>query len=338
MIMSGVQNINISVVVPIYNVEPYVADCLESVGRQTMAEGVECILVDDCGGDRSMALAEAFVLQYDGDVEFRIVHHKRNRGLSAARNTGVEAARGKYVYFLDSDDWITPDCLRRLYDAAERSRADVAIADFEVVGGQDVYIHLKVDDGKTIGGGEIMHEYAMQRWFPMAVNKLCRIDYLKSAGLKFREGLVHEDELWSYEMACTAKSMIAVGRKTYVYRLRAGSITMGGDGRRELDCYPVIVEGMAARARVSELPNVGDACLHYYLFHHWFLLKALNCDLSLAWRSCLRMERANPFSLWQVARTTWAYPRLMLAAIYSNIAVELGLVWLKRRLRAALGR
>ena len=331
-------DIRISVVVPIYNVEPYVADCLESVGRQTMAEGVECILVDDCGGDRSMALAEAFVEAYKGDVTFRIIHHERNRGPSAARNTGVAEARGKYVYFLDSDDWITPDCLRLLYDAAERSRADVAIADFEVVGGSDVYIHLKVDGGRVLSKDEMMHEYAMQRWFPMAANKLCRMDYLKSASLRFREGLVHEDELWSCEMACTASSMIAVREKTYVYRLRHDSITTSKIDCRRLCCFPIIVEGIADRIRKSMLQSNREACLTFFSVRLFFLNRIMDNDPSFARECFLQMVRANPFTAWQVMRAILAYPRIMANVVYKNIAIGFGFVGLKRRLRAALGR
>ena len=100
----------ISIIIPIYNVEPYIEDCLQSVMRQTYRGMMECILVDDCGTDNSMKVAEQLIKIYNGPIDFKVLHHEHNRGLSAARNTGIDAACGDYVYFLDSDDWISDDC------------------------------------------------------------------------------------------------------------------------------------------------------------------------------------------------------------------------------------
>ena len=100
-----------SIIIPIYNVAPYIECCLDSVARQTMTEDVECVLVDDCGTDDSMEIAERYVLNYQGPIRFRIVRHKKNRGLSAARNSGISHATGEYVFFLDSDDRLTPGCM-----------------------------------------------------------------------------------------------------------------------------------------------------------------------------------------------------------------------------------
>ena len=101
----------VTIIIPIYNVAPFVADCIHSVMCQTWQEPLECILVDDCGTDDSMAVVERTLQDYQGPVDFRIVRHEHNRGLSAARNTGLDNATGDYVYFLDSDDEVTPDCI-----------------------------------------------------------------------------------------------------------------------------------------------------------------------------------------------------------------------------------
>ena len=97
----------ISVIIPVYNVAPYIAACLQSVMRQTAQAALECILVDDCGPDNSMEVVNETLKSYNGPVDFKIVRHTQNRGLSAARNTGMAAATGDYIYFLDSDDEIT---------------------------------------------------------------------------------------------------------------------------------------------------------------------------------------------------------------------------------------
>ena len=82
--------------------------------RQTYTGAIECLIVDDCGTDESIPIAERMIAEYDGPIRFEILHHKLNRGLSAARNTGTDAATGEYIYYLDSDDAIMPDCIEKL--------------------------------------------------------------------------------------------------------------------------------------------------------------------------------------------------------------------------------
>lgn len=122
---------DISVIVPIYNVENYILECLQSVAAQTKTKNVECILVDDCGTDNSVKVAEQFISAYKGDISFALFHHSENKGLSAARNTGIKNARGKYLFFLDSDDTIKPYCLDELFALAEKYHADMVQGSYE---------------------------------------------------------------------------------------------------------------------------------------------------------------------------------------------------------------
>lgn len=122
---------DISVIVPIYNVENYILECLQSVAIQTKTKDVECILVDDCGTDKSVKVAEQFISAYEGDISFALLHHPENKGLSAARNTGIKNARGNYLFFLDSDDMIKPYCLDELLVLAETYRADMVQGSYE---------------------------------------------------------------------------------------------------------------------------------------------------------------------------------------------------------------
>lgn len=96
----------VSIIIPIYNVESYIRQCLQSVMNQTLTEGVECILVDDCGQDMSMNIAQKMVDEYHGNINFHILHHDNTKGLSEARNTGIKAAKGEYIYFLSGKDYL----------------------------------------------------------------------------------------------------------------------------------------------------------------------------------------------------------------------------------------
>ena len=107
--------IKVSIIIPIYKVEQYIEKCLNSVLEQSY-DGVkiECILVDDCSPDKSMEIVHAIVGNYQGNISFVFLKHLENKGLSAARNTGLNAASGEYVMFVDSDDWLPNDSLRLL--------------------------------------------------------------------------------------------------------------------------------------------------------------------------------------------------------------------------------
>lgn len=216
----------VSIIIPVYNVAPYIEDCLRSVIRQAYDGEIECLLVDDCGQDKSMALASDLIEAYDGHVQFRILRHNRNMGLSAARNTGIRQASGDYVYFLDSDDEITPDCIRMLAAPLENAEYDFVIGGYSVAGMEHKVPKLSLPDGSSLYGKNIIKAYYERKWYMMACGKLCNLDFLRHNDLMMKEGLLHEDELWSFQLACLAKSMYVVNRESYIYKIREGSITM----------------------------------------------------------------------------------------------------------------
>ncbi len=117
---------HISVIVPVYNTEAHIEKCLNSLIGQTMQE-LEIILVDDCGTDRSMDIARRYA---DTDSRIRILEGTENTGVAQARNRGMEAARGEYTAFIDSDDWLSPDYFRLLYDKAIAEQADMVKGTF----------------------------------------------------------------------------------------------------------------------------------------------------------------------------------------------------------------
>ena len=111
----------VSIIIPVYNVAPYIGDCLRSVMRQTYTGPIECLIVDDCGTDESLPIAERMIVEYDGPIRFEILHHEHNRGLSAARNTGINKATGDYFFFIDSDDEITEDCMEKMMSVVQEN-------------------------------------------------------------------------------------------------------------------------------------------------------------------------------------------------------------------------
>ena len=234
----------ISIIIPVYNVAPFVADCIHSVMRQTWQGQLECIFVDDCGTDNSMEVVQKTIQDYQGSISFKTVSHEQNRGLSAARNTGMAAATGDYVYFLDSDDEITPDCIAVMACLLEQEHYDMVIGDYRIVGSGMPKIPLMLSEGQVLRGKEVLHAYRQKDWYMMSVNKLYRKALLDQYGLRFREGIIHEDELWSFQIACKAQTLACVKKETYIYKLREGSITVRKFAPRRAECMNIILKEM----------------------------------------------------------------------------------------------
>lgn len=216
----------VSVIVPVYNVELYIEECINSVLSQTY-DTIEIIVIDDCGIDNSILYVQNLISSYRGEKSIQIVTHDHNRGLSASRNTGLAVAKGDYVFFLDSDDWIYPNCIKSLVDSIEQEEGiDYAIGDYEY-DSQLKYPQLKLCTG--VYSDNILSLYTQDSFYMMAWNKLYRKDFLTNNNLSFREGLIHEDLLWSYCCACVSTKIAVIKEKTLYYRIRENSIQTSSD-------------------------------------------------------------------------------------------------------------
>ena len=224
----------VSIVIPVYNVATYIEGCLNSVNEQTYKD-IEVVIVDDCGTDDSMTLAESYLREHD-TMDAKIVRHSHNRGLSAARNTGLKAATGDYVYFLDSDDSLAEDGAIAKMAAEPQSRCayDFIIAGYHVVGSK-------------------------QPFPPLSWNKLCRREFLLENGLTFEEGVLHEDVIWSFKLACKAQSMYVVAEPTYKYTVRPSSIMTGTSIEKDANQYIKAFEAISRFVMEEGLQEKPDA-------------------------------------------------------------------------------
>lgn len=226
----GKFKISVSIIVPVYNVEDYIHKCIVSVSEQTYGGPIECILVDDCGKDNSIAIAERFIQSYEGRIQFRIIHREANGGLSAARNTGINNSTGDYLYFLDSDDYIRPDAIDLLVQLADK------YVDVDMVQGGV----LSVDGGKVspycslkesrlpfyTHDHSFIHDVILRsnRSAATAWNRLVRKDFILQNQLYFVEGILNEDILWKFKLAQTLQSVSFLHDDIYYYVIREGSI------------------------------------------------------------------------------------------------------------------
>lgn len=235
--------IKVSVIVPVYNVSEYIDRCWDSIRNQTY-KNIEVLFVDDCGTDDSVTKLEGYLATSDV-VAVRILHHDKNRGLSAARNTGLEAATGDYVYFLDSDDDITEDCIESLVVPLSEKQYDFVVGDYSVVG-DGGYSPLSLSTGVVETQEEVLRTYAAGEWYVMAWNKLCRKDFLIENDLFFKEGLIHEDVLWTFKVACKAANMYVVKHPVYNYYVRSSSIMTSMSIEKDVNIYVEVFGNIAA--------------------------------------------------------------------------------------------
>jgi len=219
----------VSIIIPIYNVEPYIRQCLQSVMDQTLTEGLECILVDDCGQDKSMEIAQQMVDEYNGNIDFHIIHHEHNRGLSAARNTGIDAATGDYLYFLDSDDWISPECIQLMVEAVSKHPdTEIVFAGANVSQNKLNWLDYTKKQLPEYSNDKEWLQCSMLRRYNFGMtawNKLISTKFIHEHNLKFAEGLIHEDELWNFELSKHIKHASFIPHNTYNYLIRENSIT-----------------------------------------------------------------------------------------------------------------
>ena len=271
----------ISVIIPVYNVEDYLRQCIDSVLAQTFTD-IEVILVDDGSTDSSGDICREYAT---GDARIRLIH-KANRGLSSARNAGLEIARGSHVYFIDSDDLMTADCLERLEQARRETGSDI------VCGG---YTHepRELGSGKgrlTVPSHEAIDITLHQR--PGILNTAWGKLYPRQIfdELRFTEGIWYEDLDIFYRLYERVKTVTWLGVKMYLYRLHDSNFTSRWTPRR-LDVLEVMerMERWAEEEAPQHLEAVHDR--HFAAACNMFLLLSRNEPKHPARSHCWELVR-----------------------------------------------
>ena len=223
--------IKVSVVIPIYNVEEYIEECILSVMRQTLRE-IQIICVNDGTKDNSMEIIYRMAAKDDRIV----ILEKENGGLSSARNAGMDRAKGEYLYFLDSDDWIQSEMLEELYEKASSNELDVIYFGASTIYESpkvkrrfqrrfEGYYHRRGKYPDVLSGTEMLQvleqngEYRTAAW-----QQFLRTGFLRNNNIRFYEGILHEDNLFSLQCILMAERTMTVNQDYYVRRVRNESI------------------------------------------------------------------------------------------------------------------
>ena len=232
----------VTIIIPVYNAENFIGGCLRSVTSQTIIEGVECILVDDCGTDHSIEIAEKFIEENpDCGISFKILHQPHNQGPSAARNAGIKEATGEYIFFLDADDSITPECLTLLYSLAKKYDADYVQGTYEGPARQVIPNHL--NDKKNIK--RLLLDHNKIPFTPH--NRLVRRQMILDNNLFFDKRIkVREDFLWMTFVAKHVNNLAYCDKVTYHRGVNENSLTHNVNRDREILGYRILIETMVA--------------------------------------------------------------------------------------------
>lgn len=254
----------ISVIVPVYQVENYLNQCIESIIEQTYTN-LEIILIDDGSKDNCPQICDDWSIK---DKRIKVIH-KKNGGLSDARNVGLDIAKGKYIAFIDSDDWVDSRYIELLYNSLIKSEADISACSIQKVYDADSVDPYNLNPKLQLvtpkeAIKDILHD---RRFKTVAWNKLYSKEIL--SGERFIVGRIHEDEFFSYKVFDKAQKLVFVDASLYKYRQRSGSI-MSSPSLKHLDLLDAylnrikFLENNYTDLASKDKLNFCIACINFY--------------------------------------------------------------------------
>lgn len=290
----------ISIIIPIYNVNDYIERCLDSVLCQESEDfDLECILVNDCTPDDSMNIVERKLKDYVGKIDFIIANHLYNKGLSASRNTGVQHAKGDFVFFLDSDDKLEVGAFKYMVNAVKKecvrnSDIDVIIGNTYICKDGKPSMSYKVVDPFFLDNSDetALRSLLCRDLYHIACNKLVKRELILRHNVFFKEGIIDEDMLWSYFVFYYAKDVLVIPKITYIYEDNPGSIMNTSSERiaQRINSRIIICNKI-----LSCPPRL--SFIEYYLYIFYILTRAIDLFENNQSDSVVRRYRDDLFKL-----------------------------------------
>ena len=237
--------IKVSVILPIYNVAPYLDDAFLSLINQTLKE-IEIIAVNDGATDNSQEYIDKYIAL---DSRIKCIRQP-NQGLSGARNTGMKHCQGEYIYFMDSDDILDINALEKSYNYAKRFKAEICIFDavpFYEENTQELLWDYNrsylLEENKRYNGYELLN-YLINKKQHRAVVwlQLINWNHLNSLNLQFYQGIIHEDELFTPLLFLQTNCIYYLNKKFIKHRVRNNSIVGCGFSKRNINCYLTVYD------------------------------------------------------------------------------------------------
>lgn len=316
----------ISIIVPVYRVEPYLDRCVQSIVDQTY-QNLEIILVDDGSPDNCPAMCDAWAAK---DSRVKVIH-KENGGLSDARNAGLAAAAGEYIGFVDSDDWISPDMYRLLYENMAEHGSDVSACGVEMVWEDRTPPRLLTKRGCCVlDQEEAMRAVIAETWIQAPVwYKLYKRELVRD--IPFPVGKCHEDVFWTYQAVGNARKVSVFDTPCYHYTQRSGSIMGEEYSIKRLDSLEAkLLRIQYVQERYPSM--VADAKRDLCFFCIWSEQKVLRCLQGTEKQLAL----ANIHQVWRQLQNV--RPRILKERVWLILArISLrGTAWMRNMLHIGL--
>lgn len=252
----------VSVIVPVYQVEKYLRQCLDSIVNQTFKD-IEVILIDDGSKDNSGKICDEYALK-DNRVK---VMHQENMGLSDARNSGMNLMSGKYFMFVDSDDYVSEQMIEKLYTSALETDADVVCCNFEYFWENNENESFSTKQKREeLNSSEIFSHRKNEKNYgiwTVAWNKLYKSSSMNS--FRFRSGKIHEDEFWANDIYQKDLKVVTIEDSLYYYRQRHNSIVSIKSIKKEFDLIEAFQERMQIYLNQNMYPDQAYKVLIYSL-------------------------------------------------------------------------
>ena len=233
----------VSIIVPCYNVEKYVEACVDSVLKQEY-QNWECILINDGSSDHTLEVIKSFEVK---DRRFQ-VFTQENGGLSATRNRGIEISNGDFLFFLDSDDILSSDAISTLVSSVDNNDIVTGITVTSKITGDIISkispLYPPKEGDITYGNNhfEVLTKAMESALTPVAQNRLYSREFINKNNLRFKNGILHEDELWFFETMLLAKNVKFVNHETYFYRTDNENSITSKLSDRNLESYISVLE------------------------------------------------------------------------------------------------
>ena len=302
----------LSIIIPVYKVEEYLRTCIDSVlaacAQLSSDQTYEIICVDDGSPDNCPKILDEYQQEFmDGPNSFKVIH-KPNGGLSDARNAGMDIATGEYIYFLDSDDSITPDTFTGMLEQVrQHPGVDMVVAGAITSEGSHRFSSTRftdfpdyTKDQEWIKCMMILQNIPMVAW-----NKLIKRELIERAGLRFEVGLLSEDQPWNWLLAKEVRTVAFFKHDTYNYLIREGSIVKNPDNAKKHWHDVMWFFRMYIKTVDDYLPDAQRFAIYYLTLCLWLVPDAFSTKedvKSLFKELCEQCSLRQRFAIWLTIR------------------------------------
>lgn len=284
----------VTIIVPVYNVEKYLPECIESLINQTY-KNIQIILVDDASTDKCSEICDWYA---EKDDRITVIHKEINSGAASARNKGIDNAEGEYICFVDSDDYILPDFVEKLLANLYEYDADIAVCSFTSVFCNRQERYSFSDRIKVFTNKEYLEQLLVDWTCALACNKIFKAKLLEN--VRYEEGHKIDDEFFTYRLIMRANRIVQIDDSLYMYRMRASSVMKSAKNEKQRFCDQIDfmekryinIKNEYPELKKSYIENLADNFIRFFRCNTLYeeCAKALKNCIKRNWKDFLFID------------------------------------------------